>query len=507
MTASGVRLLLSACLTSLLAATAFSYDGEKACQVQCVRLAQMAPKSVFKGKVAYSMTAILSFEENGTIKKILDPGASFSSEVKRMDGTVLRKGDVVAQLDTCVAETNLRINSTKLKAAENNMNKAEDDYTRDKVLYEKQALSKANFKHSESSYISAQLSYSEAQLALELAQRTLDICTLRAPFDGEVEDIYYSQGSAVDHGKPVVKLVSLSPMKIVVKLPPSLTRRLDRTVKTLVYSTDPAKEPQVAWFTKSSVRTDSLECYVANPVCDVGESPETKGLPVVRSLCIVSQLSGTESIAPFWVLPDAIVKEGESFCVWRAKGVHVGDVNAPVTRVLTLERLEVTPGNQEMVQGLFTLRGIEKGPLSRNDILVSNPPEGLKDGCKAAYLEQRRLFRNGEDVLVKFAPDLGSPGFYVPRESVVDGRILELEDGKLKALAVKLVDECNDMVRIESPSLKEGMIVAIPDRYPALYEGRAVRDDEIRVNAIDLDEGKMKRDDSMDSPSAKNSRK
>jgi len=506
MNASALRLLFSACLP-LLAATAFSDDGEKASQVQCVRLLQMTPKSVFEGKVAYSMTATLSFEENGTIKKLLTPGTPFSSEVKRIDGSVLRKGDVVAQLDSYVAETRLLIANAKLKAAENDLKKAEDDYKRDKQLYERQALSQVNFKHSESSYVSAQLSCSEAQLDLALAQRTLDVCTLRAPFDGEVEEIYYSEGSAVDHGKPVIKLVSLSPMKIVVKLPPSLTRKLDRTTKALVYSTDPAAPPQVAWFTKSSIKTDCLECYVANPLRNLGESPETEGLPVVRNLSFVSQLSGTESIAPFWVLPDALVKEGGSWCVWRVKGAHIGDANAPVTRVLTLERLEVAPGDQEMVQGLFRLRGVAKGPLSRHDILVSCPPEGLKDGCKAAYLEQRNLFRNGETVLVKFVPDLSGPGFYVPRESVADGRILEVADGKLKALPVKVVDEYNEMARIEGPSLKEGMLVAVPDSYPVLYEGRAVRNDEIRINAIGFDENARRLDGSTDSLPAKSGRK
>ncbi len=467
-------------------------DGAAPSQTQCfVSLKTMAPRSVFVGRVGYSLSSVLAFEENGTLKKVLQPGTPFLSEVRRSDGSSLRKGDVVAQLDTYAAENKVGINTTKLKTAENNLRKCEDDFKRDKGLYEKQALSQVNFKHSESSYVAAQLAYAEAQLALELSQRALDVCTLRAPFDGEVEEIYMSEGSAVDHGKPIVKLVSLSPMKVTVKLPSALTRKIDRTVKVLVQPSDLSMPPQAAWLAKNSVKSESVECFVANPNCDLGASPETKGLPAVRGLCFVSQLAGTESIAPFWISPDALVKSGDSFFVWRVKGMALGEP-AAVPRVITTERLAITLGDQEMVQGMFRLRGVEAGPLKRHDVLVANPADDLKDGGQAAYLEQRRLFRNGEEVFVAFEPDLGRPGFYVPRDAVVDGRILALEDGKLKAHTVKPVDIYNDMVCIEGPSLKEGMLVAVPDAYPVLYEGRGFKDGEIRVKSIGLDGGKAK---------------
>src|SRR5690554_237200 len=121
-------------------------------------------------------------------------------EIKAVEGMRVRKGEVLAEVDTETVDRNIEEVETQLELA--------------KVIFEKQ-------KRLWDQQIGTEVQFLEAKNRMEILEKNLasvstqkDRATIRAPFDGTVEQVNIRLGEMVQPGTPVINFVGESDLYI-----------------------------------------------------------------------------------------------------------------------------------------------------------------------------------------------------------------------------------------------------------------------------------------------------
>ena len=115
-------------------------------------------------------------------------------------GDRVRKGQVVARLNSEVTRNNINEIKTSLELAETM-------YKRQKSLWEQEV-------GTEVQYLQAKNNYESTKSRLETLKSQLDMSVIRAPFDGIVENIFQKQGELATPGVPMMQILNLSELYI-----------------------------------------------------------------------------------------------------------------------------------------------------------------------------------------------------------------------------------------------------------------------------------------------------
>ncbi|NBH68394.1 efflux RND transporter periplasmic adaptor subunit [Phocaeicola sartorii] len=144
----------------------------------------------------------ISFRINGQIESLLDKS-----------GTEVRKGDLLAKLDSHDYEVNM-------KAALAAYQQSDNEFNRIKQLYASKTISPNDFEKAEAAHKVVLSKYQAAKDALEYTN-------IRAPFDGYIQNIYHQKGEIVQAGMPVISFISKNTLKVEVFLPFRDFERID----------------------------------------------------------------------------------------------------------------------------------------------------------------------------------------------------------------------------------------------------------------------------------------
>lgn len=161
----------------------------------------------YLGTVNYNELKKLGFKSPGKISKI---------SVQK--GTKIKKGDVLAKLDTKdltfafnAAKAQLSTAKTQSKKAQDAYTFANDTFARVKNMYDKNAISKQKYEEAKlqldirkSDLDQANELKNQAQTDYDHKQSLLEDATLKANSDGYVVDTLFSEGEIVAAGYPVV---------------------------------------------------------------------------------------------------------------------------------------------------------------------------------------------------------------------------------------------------------------------------------------------------------------
>ncbi len=137
--------------------------------------------------------AQISAESSGRIQSVVERG------------TVLRQGDVIAEMDD-------RLSRAQHQAAKTVFELADDTYRRMRTLYEDEVISTQD-------YLNAQAQRDQARAQLDQAEKQLQDAHIQAPFDGRVEERFVRSGELINPGMPVVRLVDINPIRITAGIP------------------------------------------------------------------------------------------------------------------------------------------------------------------------------------------------------------------------------------------------------------------------------------------------
>lgn len=155
----------------------------------------------FPGRVAAGEQVDLAFRVGGPLIKL-----------PVEEGNKVRKSEVVARIDP--RDFRIRVNSMQAQ-----FDKAEADIERLSALYEKDAASKAQLDQ-------ARASRDVAKANLDDAEADLSDTELRAPFAGDVGQIFIENFENVQSGQSILSLVGIDSIEIQVDLPESIVAGL-----------------------------------------------------------------------------------------------------------------------------------------------------------------------------------------------------------------------------------------------------------------------------------------
>ncbi|MEX2368766.1 MAG: efflux RND transporter periplasmic adaptor subunit [Balneolaceae bacterium] len=136
-------------------------------------------------------------------------------EFYKREGDSVRKGGQILKID----DQKLRQEVRRLRAV---TEQSRENYERLQRLYETDDIG------SEIEVLNARYTYEQNQASLESMEVDLENTSIKAPFNGEIEEILVETGERVSPGTPVLRLISRSGMKITVGIPGRYSGDVDR---------------------------------------------------------------------------------------------------------------------------------------------------------------------------------------------------------------------------------------------------------------------------------------
>lgn len=123
-------------------------------------------------------------------------------------GDRVRKGSLIARLDD-----KEYVNSLQIETNELNMELMESELKKQESLYEKGGVTLKELK-------TASINYSNSRTTAENSRLQLEKTRITSPIDGVIVDLpYFTQGSQVESGSTIVKIMDYNTMYLEVKLP------------------------------------------------------------------------------------------------------------------------------------------------------------------------------------------------------------------------------------------------------------------------------------------------
>ncbi|OGP83792.1 MAG: hypothetical protein A2Y95_12520 [Deltaproteobacteria bacterium RBG_13_65_10] len=182
-------------------------------------------------------------------------------DVKVRPGDAIRRGDVIARLDDRDAASRVRQARASLAAAEAEAKRAEADGRRMQKLFEERVVSRQTLDAAQAQAKASRAEAESARDAIEEARVLLTEMTVRAPFDGIVNERLAEPGDMGVPGKPLARIQSGDHLQLEARVPERWARalavgaratvRLDAPARDLIVTIEeiaPAADPQSRTF-------------------------------------------------------------------------------------------------------------------------------------------------------------------------------------------------------------------------------------------------------------------
>ena len=195
-----MRKLILVCLV-LIAVSCTDKANRKTTEKETVNVGVMTvtPMSsqhynVYVGEINASGSAVISSNHSGILEAI---------NVEQ--GTVVQRGDVLAEVDSKNVIASYEIAHATLR-------QAEDGYERVKKVHQSGTVADVKL-------VEIETQLAKAVAAAKSSEESLEECKVKAPFNGTVSEVLVEQGVQVAPGTPILKLVDLSTVEITIPVP------------------------------------------------------------------------------------------------------------------------------------------------------------------------------------------------------------------------------------------------------------------------------------------------
>lgn len=177
---------------------------------------QLAPTTLLVGIVDFDQKAGISSEISGLIERH-----------SMVEGAVVRKGDVLLQLNTDFVRKDMALIGQQVAHVEIQIENSKKNLNRFETLYRQDATSEKNFD--DLSFGLRGLLVDKARLQISLAKKKLELekSRIRSPFNGLVLERYKSQGEWIAPGVPVCMLAAVDDVVVQVPLSEDLMPFVD----------------------------------------------------------------------------------------------------------------------------------------------------------------------------------------------------------------------------------------------------------------------------------------
>lgn len=302
----------------------------------------------FPGKARATQEVNLSFNENGSL-----------IELPINIGDKVKKGALLAKLDPREFEA-------KLKAATAEMTRDQHNFLRAKELVKKGHISKSDYDLLEAKF-------SVSQSNLDLASKAMTDSVLKAPFDGQIADLYVKNYQTVAKQQVIARLLDSSQIEMVIQIPESAISYIPQAIDITV---------QFDAFPKYLITARIKE--VSNEA-----SPDTRTYPVTL---IMQQPQDIQ------ILPGMAGKARGKIA---AQGSPQENITIPLSALITQKEDNksyvwiVDPKTHQVHQQAVTLGELTSNGVSISEGLdvnlwvVTAGANSLKEGQKVSILNQK----------------------------------------------------------------------------------------------------------------------
>jgi RND family efflux transporter MFP subunit len=135
------------------------------------------------------------------------------------EGTRVRRGQPVLQLETDYISLNLRAADADIARAKAGLDEATRDLARKKELAGKGSIPQATYDRSQAVYDQATAGYAAARAQADLLRQQLADSTLRSPVDGIIAEKRTEVGARLGDGGVAFVVVQLSPLRLRFQVP------------------------------------------------------------------------------------------------------------------------------------------------------------------------------------------------------------------------------------------------------------------------------------------------
>ena len=291
--------------------------------------------------------AMISPETNGQIK-----------EISVEKGQRVRRGQVLARLNTSVIENNISEAKTSLQLAQT-------VYNRQKRLWEQEI-------GSEIQYLEARNNYESLKARIESLESQLNLAVMRAPFDGVVDEIFTREGELAMPGTMVMQVINLNMLYINADVSESFLPIIDPSDRVILrFPAFPDYKEHVGIHRMGNVinpenRTFRLQLKISNP----GERFKPN---MVASMSIRS-FSTEEAL----VIPSILIKQDiQGHYVFVARENEEGDL---IADKVYIER-GLSGEGQTMI----------KSGLQDGDLLINQGHNRVNDGTLISVTTERTM--------------------------------------------------------------------------------------------------------------------
>ena len=153
-------------------------------------------EAVTIGSIGKTITA------TGTVEPIskVEVGTQVSGNIAKIYvdyNSVVKKGQLIAELDRTNLRSELSMQENSLASAENEMNYQKKNYERTKQLYEQHLVSDAEYEESEYRYKTSVYTYNRAKESVATARTNLGYSYIYSPIDGVILSKSVEEGQTV----------------------------------------------------------------------------------------------------------------------------------------------------------------------------------------------------------------------------------------------------------------------------------------------------------------------
>ncbi|MES0880449.1 efflux RND transporter periplasmic adaptor subunit [Roseibium sp. SCP14] len=306
----------------------------------------------FVGRVEPGRQTDLGFELSGTIDRITVD-----------EGDVVRKGDVIAELDRRTLEAERRRQLANRLATESDRELAVLTLGRQQKLKDGGHVSAQILDQARLTVSRLDATLAQIDATIEAIDINLDKSVLTAPFDGIVGERLLDEGATVSPGMPLLKILEATSPTVRIGLAPEVVDRLDRDDKFEVRVSGEAYAARLSGL-RPDLQTSTRTIETLFEI-DLGSGPARFGR--LAELTLPERIE-TEG---FWV-PTAALKEGpgglwtvlavveedaqeggDTFTISReaVEVLHAGAVRSFVRGTITRDTRIVTEGVHRVVPG------------------------------------------------------------------------------------------------------------------------------------------------------------
>lgn len=182
---------------------------------EVAQLAEDRQKRSLSGIVKAAHSSVLSFQVDGTIKA-----------VHVTNGTAVKQGQVLAQLDDSEYRRSLEKAMADLAARQSDFNERRTSLERNEELWKQHTISRAQFTAEQTAFDAATSALRIAEIQVENARKDLADTKLIAPFDGVIASRKVDPFIEIKSGKDAFVIDSPNELEVRVLVPETMVRRV-----------------------------------------------------------------------------------------------------------------------------------------------------------------------------------------------------------------------------------------------------------------------------------------